>query len=193
MKREGAYVCPKCGGNLNVSVQGFSSGRKNGVEVLFKCDVADKASQDCDFEIVASLSFSVEGEILWPSQEYIYNLFRPEYEQAFVLSKILGQYPEISGPYLCEEDAQKQMHYLLYKFPESYCREFKNVHDHRTKLWVLQLSQIPAWVWEHMKKVMSQEPWVDFRPQDITTEAIREKFFLTPLEVRHCKRLPNRF
>lgn len=179
MECKGDYVCPKCGGKLNVGIQGFSSARKNSAEVIFKCDSTGKAGKDCDFEVAASLPFSVEGEILWPSQEYVYNLFRPEYEQAFVFSKTLGQYPEISGPYLCEEDARKQMNYLLYMFPESYCREFKNILDRRIKLWVLKSSHVPRWVWEHMKKVMLLEPWADFRPQDITNQTVREIFLIS--------------
>lgn len=181
MDRKGDYVCPKCGRKLNIGIQGLSSARKNSAEVIFKCDDKNQTSKDCDFEVAVTLPFSAEGEILWPSQKYIYNLFKPEYEQAFVLSKILGQYPEISGPYLCEEDARKQMNYLLYVFPESYCREFKNILDKRVKLWVLRSSMVPRWVWEHMKKVMFREPWADFRPQDITDPATREKFLVNYL------------
>ncbi|MDP3710506.1 MAG: hypothetical protein Q8R29_02145 [bacterium] len=176
MKRKHDYVCPKCGEGLDVIVQGVSSVRKNSVEVVFEC--AQGPGKECDFKITVHLLFSTEGEILWPSQDYVRNLFRPEYEQAFVMSKKFGQYPEVSGPFFCEEDAIKQMNYLLYAFPESYCREFKNNLDYRTKLWILKSSQVPRWVLEHMKKVMFLEPWADFRPQDITNPVLREVFLI---------------
>ena len=182
MEQEIAYVCPKCGGDMGVYVQGISSWKKDSVEVVFECMGLASTSKECDFRITVDLPFADDERILWPSQEYIYNLFQPEYEQAFVLSKTVGQYPEISGPFSYEGEALKQRNYLLYAFPETYCREFKNVLDTRAKLWVLRSSQVPRWVWGHMKKVVSEEPWADFRLQDIAAPEIREIFLIKHLK-----------